>query len=107
MMHQMMPGMDIYFSFWLSVILLVILLIVITLAWLIAHWLKNRQSLATVQSLQQPQDSYKEYAEGYQAQTPDTFEEGEERYLYPMLQDEQPKAQYPQAMPPLHLHSTG
>ena len=103
MMNQMTPGMDTYFSFWLPAILLVVLLLVITLAWLIARWL-NHQRLPTAHSTSQPQDSYKKYEEGYQTQTPDTYEEGEERYLYPVLQDEQPQAQYPQEMPSLHVH---
>ena len=105
MMNHMTPGMDTYFSFWLPAILLVVLLLVVTLAWLIARWL-NHQRLPAAHSTSQPQDSYKGYEEGYQAQeqTPDTYKEGEERYPFPVLQDEQSQAQYPQEMPSLHVH---
>ena len=50
----------------------------------------------------QPKDAYQDYQQGYQPQqlSPETYEEGEQSYPYPLY--EQPQAQHPETMPLQH-----
>jgi hypothetical protein len=110
MMHNMMPVMGPDALFWIVGVSLLCLMLVVAFIWLFISWLKYRRSPATPQYPSQLQDSYQEYAQGYQPQeqTPETYEEGGQSYpattgdhkgspLPP--QYEQPEVQYPPTMP--------
>ena len=97
MMNNMMTGMDTYTLFWVVMGALLGLVLLATFIWLFVGWLNRRRTLPT-QALSQPKDAYEDYQQGYQAQQslPETYEEGGQRYPYPL--DEQPQAQHLEKM---------
>lgn len=98
MMPTTMPGMEASPLFWVVLGVLLFLILMATCIWLAAHWLKQRKMLA-MQYTSQPKDDYEDYQQGYRAQQPlpETYEEGEQRYPYPLY--EQPQAQQLEQMP--------
>jgi hypothetical protein len=100
-MPNMMPGMDPYTLFWVTVGVPLCLSLVVTCIWLVMRWLKHRRTLA-LPYIPQPKDASQDYQQGYQPQqpSPETSEEGEQSYPYPLY--EQPQAQHPETMPLQH-----
>jgi hypothetical protein len=93
MMPNMMSGMGVSMFFWIVLITLICLLIIGACAWLVVRLLHKQKASAT-QYVPQPRDAYEEYEQGYrpQQQPPETYQEGDQRYLYP--QNEQRQMQY-------------
>ncbi len=101
MMSPMMPSMDIYTLFWVTVGVPLCLILVVTCIWLVRRWLKHRRTRA-MPDTPQPKDAYQDYQQGYPPQqpSPETYEEGEQSYPYPLY--ERPQAQHPETMPLQH-----
>ncbi|MGZ3611852.1 MAG: hypothetical protein ACXVDN_08450 [Ktedonobacteraceae bacterium] len=92
-MNNMMSGMGTNMFFWIVLITLICLLIISACAWLVARLL-NKQKATSTQYVPQPRDAYEEYEQGYQPQqqSPETYQEGGQRYASP--QNEQAQSQY-------------
>ncbi len=101
MMPNMMPGIDPYTLFWVTVGVPFCLILVVTCIWLVMRWLKHRRTRG-MQNTPQPKDAYPDYQQGYPPQqpSPETAEEGEQSYPYPPY--EQTQAQHPETMPLRH-----
>jgi hypothetical protein len=89
MMQNMMSGMAASMFVWIALITLICLVMIGLLVWLVA-WLMNKQKTPVTQSEPQPRDAYEEYEQGYRAQERplETYQEGEQRYAYPLNEQE-------------------
>jgi len=95
--YNMMAGVPLL---WIVIGILLGLLLAATLIWLLVGR-HNEQRFSQTQAALQVQDSSRSYEQGYQApeSSPETYQEGGQRYAYPQPQYEQPIARYPQEMP--------